>query len=90
MSANSLTFSPDGRRIATTGSSGEEAVLLWDIATRRLVATLLGKGSRFVWVTFSPDGNTIAAVARDNHELHFWRAPSWNEIAVAKKAQTNP
>lgn len=76
MSINSITVSPDGRRIATTGSSGEEAVLLWDVATRRLVATLIGKGSRFVWVAFSPDGDSIAAVARDSKRLHIWRAPS--------------
>jgi WD40 repeat protein len=75
-----IGFSPDGRRIATTGSSGEEAVIVWDVPTRRPVATLEGKGSRFNWVTFSPDGNTIAAVALDAGRLHLWRAPSWAEI----------
>ncbi len=87
MTIPSIAFSPDGQRIATAGSSGEEAVLLWDVATRRQVATLKGDGSRFIWVTFSPDGNSIAAVTRDSGKLHLWRAPAQVEIATNDRAR---
>lgn len=90
MSIPSLAFSPDGRRLATAGSSGEEAILLWDVATQRTVATLKGDGSRFIWVTFSPDGNTVAAVTRDSGKLHLWRAPDWLEIESAETARIEP
>ena len=80
----SVAFSPDGQRIATAGASGEEAVLLWDLAVRRTVATLEGRGSRFIWASFSPDGNTIVAIARDSGTMHLWRAPAWTEITAAE------
>lgn len=86
---HSVAFSPDGTRLASSGGTGEEAVLLWDVAARRQVATLRSKG-RFFWcVSFSPDGNTIAAKSDDGN-LHFWRVPSWAEIEAAEQEQRSP
>jgi len=81
MTIPSIAFSPDGQRIATAGSSGDEAIILWDVPTRRPVATLNGQGSRFIFASFSPDGSSIAAVARDSGRLHIWRAADWASIA---------
>ena len=36
-------------------------------------------------LAFSPDGNSIAAVARDSKKLHVWRAPSWPEVLAAER-----
>jgi poly(3-hydroxybutyrate) depolymerase len=38
-----------------------------------------GEGQYFAHLTFSPDGNTLAAVSLDGI-AHLWRAPSWAEI----------
>ncbi len=81
-----IAFSDDGRRIATAGGSGQEAVILWDVPTRRPIATLQGDGENFNWISFSPDGNTIASVALDVGKLNLWRAPSLNEIDDPKRS----
>jgi len=81
-----LAFSHDGTRLATSGGSREEAVLLWDVATRRQIATLRAEGTTFRGVTFSPDDSTIA-VQSVERDLYIWRAPSWDEIAAAEAAE---
>ncbi len=52
--ASSVAFTPDGKRLATSDSSGR--VRLWDLAARKEVGQLRG-GSLAV---FSPDGRTVA------------------------------
>ncbi len=49
-----------GQRLAS-GSVGNEAVKLWDVATRHEVATLAGEGSIFSLVKFSPDATCSSA-----------------------------
>ena len=82
---HSVAFSPDGRRLATGGGSGREAVKLWDVATCREMLTLPGQGSVFGFVAFSPDGNWLMARSSLAGHLHLWRAPSWAEIDIAEK-----
>ena len=82
---HSVAFSPDGRRLATGGGSGREAVKLWDVATCREMLTLPGEGSIFGFVAFSPDGNWLIARSSLAGHLHLWRAPSWEEIDAAEK-----
>ena len=74
-----VSFSRDGKRMLTTGGCGEEAVVVWDVATRRQVATLRTQGQIFYDAHFSADGNTITARSEGN--LHVWRAPAFEEIA---------
>ena len=52
---SSVTFSPDGTKIAS--ASNGSIVNLWDVATRKNIATLLGSWS----VAFSPDGTILAS-----------------------------
>jgi WD40 repeat protein/serine/threonine protein kinase len=82
---HSVVFSPDGRRLATGGGSGREAVKVWDVATCREMLTLAGGGSIFGYVAFSPDGNWLMARSNLGGHLHLWRAPSWAEIDAAEK-----
>ena len=74
-----------------TGHSSNQQTLnvvyLWDVAARRNVLALPGQGTGFGFVQFSPDGHALLAVNGDGL-LHLWRAPSWEEIAAAEKAET--
>ena len=58
LGAESLTFSPDGRTLA---SGGFEEIFLWDTATGIRKATLVGHTSSVENVVFSPDGRTLAS-----------------------------
>ncbi len=49
-----VSFSPDGRRIASAGDDG--TVKLWDTTTGRLIATFEGHGGPVSRVAYSPDG----------------------------------
>jgi WD40 repeat protein len=77
--AHSVSFSPDGQRLAI-GSNGNEAIKLWDVESLQELLTLKGVGSIFNSVTFSPDGNVLAS-ANSQGILHIWRAPSFEDIA---------
>jgi WD40 repeat protein len=83
---NSVAFSPDGTRLAS-GSSGVEAMKIWDLASHQPLLTLPAEGSLFRPVQFSPDGNMVGAISLGGI-LHLWRAPSWEEIEAVEKAQT--
>jgi eukaryotic-like serine/threonine-protein kinase len=82
-------LTPDGRRLATGGISTREAVKLWDLAAHRELLSLPGEGLYFHDLTFSPDGNILAATSLGG-VAHFWRAPSWEEIAAAEKGPEAP
>lgn len=58
-----ITFSPDGRTIAT--ASGDSTVKIWS-SQGALLQSLVGHGS-VVWdVAFSPDGQTLVSGSDDN------------------------
>ncbi|MBI4660658.1 MAG: protein kinase [Verrucomicrobia bacterium] len=82
---HSVTFSPDGKRLAT-GSTGREAIKIWDVETQTEMITLEGEGASFGNTMFSPDGNWLISVSRIGL-LHLWRAPSWAEIEAAEANQ---
>src|SRR5262249_7528066 len=54
-----LAFSPDGRWLASAG--WDRVVKVWEVATGREAMTLTTERSGFDYVTFSPDGRTLAA-----------------------------
>jgi WD40 repeat protein/serine/threonine protein kinase len=83
-SPHCVVFSPHGRRLAA-GSSGHEAVKLWETATWQEVLTLAGEGTMFRFVAFSPDGQTLIA-RNDQGLLHIWSAPSLEAIEKAAAA----
>jgi WD40 repeat protein/serine/threonine protein kinase len=60
----SLTFSPDGSRLATSGRDG--VVRLWDPRRREEVLTLSGYVRSALTIAFSPDGRFLAASSWDN------------------------
>ena len=62
---NSLSFSPDGKMLASGGGDMDCAVRLWHVASSAVKATLTGHTSRVYGLSFSPDGKTIASRSRD-------------------------
>jgi WD40 repeat protein len=74
-----VAFSPDGRRLISA-SGGREAIKLWDVGTRQELLTLAGTGSILNAAKWSADGDVILA----GPPWQAWRAPSWEEIAVAE------
>ena len=77
-------FSPDGRRLATTGADAKNAVRLWDLATHRELLTLPAAGEFFVVLAFSTDGNILMTTTLSGI-ANLWRAPSWEEIEAAER-----
>ncbi len=85
-----LVFSPDGRRLATAGSSSGDLFRLWDVASRRCLLTLPAADRRFYTrLGFSPDGTTLLATSLEG-SLLLWRTPSWDEIKAAEREQKTP
>ena len=78
---NSVTFSPDGKTIATAGVDGyfildghkktSGMVHLWDVDTGKLLNTFKGHTEGCNGVAFSPDGKTLISSSWDE-TIRFW------------------
>jgi len=60
---HSVTFSPDGKRLAS--ASADMTVKVWDAATGQESLTLKGHTDPVWSVTFSPDGKRLASASND-------------------------
>jgi WD40 repeat protein/transcriptional regulator with XRE-family HTH domain len=67
-----ITFSPDGKWVATTGN--DAAVQVWDATTGELIYKLTGHTGPTFGVAFSPDGGTLASSSVDR-TVKIWRLP---------------
>jgi WD40 repeat protein len=65
----SVTYSPDGRTIASWGLGN--VVQLWDVAKKRVHAVLVGASDQINTASFSPDGKTFAAGGHDK-TIRIW------------------
>ncbi len=79
LGVHSVVFSRDGKRLATGGGTGAQALKLWETDGWQNVITLQGSGSIFVEPLFSPDGNSVGTLS-ESGILNVWHAPSWAEI----------
>ncbi len=66
----SVAFSTDGTKLAS--GSWDDTVELWDVLTRKHIATFPGHTGNVYAVEFSPDGRTLASGSQDGTVL-LWR-----------------
>ncbi|HLJ96981.1 MAG TPA: WD40 repeat domain-containing protein [Gemmataceae bacterium] len=68
-----LAFSHDGTMLASGELGGRQilAVTVWDVATCKPKATLLGHTQQICCVAFSPDGTTVASGSTDQ-TVRLW------------------
>jgi WD40 repeat protein len=76
-----LRFPQTVRRFAT--GAGDGLLTIWDVASREELATLEGHKEAVLQLAFTPDGDYLVSVSKD--QLRVWRAPSWAEIEAAEK-----
>jgi WD40 repeat protein len=66
-----LAFSPDGKVVVAGDRGGE--VNGWDVATKeKKFALKVAKNRPVSFLTFSPDGETLAAIVYDTKEVQLW------------------
>jgi len=58
-----VAFSPDSKRLATTGR--DKTVKVWDAASGQQLLTLRGHSDAVEGVVFSPDGKRLATASHD-------------------------
>ncbi len=69
--SNVVTFSPDGRRLATGSDTG--IITLWDVESSQEALTLRGHNGAIVRLAFSPDGRFLASSSKDG-SVKLWEA----------------
>jgi WD40 repeat protein len=78
-----IALSAGGRRLATGASDGR--ITIWDVASHQEVATLEGHKDWVGHLAFTPDGDHLVSVSKD--QLRVWTAASWKEIEAAEKGR---
>lgn len=77
--ARQVRFSPDGRRLYTAGEDGR--LLLWDVATRRRLATRSVGESWVTALAVSRDGRLLAS-AGESGAVTLWDAATLESVRV--------
>jgi WD40 repeat protein len=75
----SVTFSPDGRMLATAGA--DQKIKLWNAASGKKLAELMGHSGMVLCVAFSPDGRLLASGGGDS-TAKLWDLSLRREIAT--------
>ena len=72
-----VAWSPDGKRLASTGNYDVPHIRIWDADTGRLIREIEGvaSGVAVSAVAWSPDGTRLAAVQTDF--VQVWDTPEW-------------
>ena len=82
----SVSFSPDGATLASSGGWDDPTVRLWDTATQAQVAMLRGHTGEVRSVAFSsPDGATLASGSSDR-TVRLWDVGTHQDVATFEGA----
>ena len=74
-----LTFSPDGRRIASSSINPDNSFVVWDVQTRQVVKRVLGHKSQIHRLAYSPDSRVLASGDTDG-VVKLWDGSTFEEI----------
>ena len=78
---NSLSFSPDGRALAS--GNRDRTVRVWDARTGEQLHKLVGHTAPVNSVVFSPDGSTLASGCMD-HTVRLWNAETGEHLCTLR------
>ncbi|WP_341525448.1 serine/threonine-protein kinase [Nostoc sp. UHCC 0302] len=78
-SVNALAISPDGNILAS--GNNDKKIRLWDLNSKKILATLSGHSQAVKSVSFSPDGKTLAT-ASDDKTIKLWHSKTFEEICT--------
>ncbi|MBV9242410.1 MAG: hypothetical protein JO314_10415 [Acidobacteria bacterium] len=75
----SVAFSRDGKLLAS--ASKDKTVILWAVANKKALVTLIGHSGAVNAVRFSPDGKFVVT-GSDDKTVRIWSVASGQQIAV--------
>ena len=78
----SLTFSPDGRLLAS--GSWDKTIKLWDVTSGTEIRTFSGHADGINAVVFSPDGKYLLSAGTRDKTVRYWEVETGREIAILR------
>jgi WD40 repeat protein len=79
--ADALTFSPDGRLLAS--GHRDKLLQVWDVRSAKSVTSFVAHASWLTALSFSPDGNTLATASKDR-TVRLWQTQGWQLLGILK------
>uniref|UniRef100_UPI0019127CD2 WD40 domain-containing protein n=1 Tax=Hassallia byssoidea TaxID=482630 RepID=UPI0019127CD2 len=80
-SVNSVSFSPDGKILAS--ASDDKTIKLWNVDTGKEITTLNGHTEEVNSASFSPDGKILASASADK-TIKLWNVDTGKQITALK------